>query len=248
LRWELDPSACVIAHSEPFDDGRDGRRAVVDCIGFFPSTGDRRKRLLRVKEWLEQAHAQYRFRKIIGDAAQYKLMAEELQSQGTYVELVPFTQSFNNRLALALREVVSERRLSLPDDEQGQGLLTELGTVRMKEVGPHIFKLENDPEVEGLDARELGPYFTVASLDDALERARSSGGGVVVEPVTIPAGQFAALADPQGAVFCLLEGEVRVQVADSDAYERWLTTKLLGDPAIARVDSRITMKVVKQQR
>jgi uncharacterized protein len=52
------------------------------------------------------------------------------------------------------------------------------------------------------------PYFTVASLDDALERARNSGGAVVVEPVTIPAGRFAALADPQGAVFCSFEGEV----------------------------------------
>jgi hypothetical protein len=41
---------------------------------------------------------------------------------------------------------------------------------------------------------------------------------------------------------------IRVQVADSDGYERWLTTELLGDPAIARVDSRITREVVKQQR
>ncbi len=41
---------------------------------------------------------------------------------------------------------------------------------------------------------------------------------------------------------------IRVQVADLTSYERWLTTKLLGDPAIARVDSRITMKLVKLQR
>jgi DNA-binding Lrp family transcriptional regulator len=40
---------------------------------------------------------------------------------------------------------------------------------------------------------------------------------------------------------------IRVQVADLAAYERWLTTQLLGDPAIARVDSRITMKLVKLQ-
>jgi DNA-binding Lrp family transcriptional regulator len=39
---------------------------------------------------------------------------------------------------------------------------------------------------------------------------------------------------------------LRVRVADLEAYERWLTTQLLGDPAIARVDSRITMKVLKQ--
>ncbi|WP_068279264.1 Lrp/AsnC family transcriptional regulator [Aldersonia kunmingensis] len=38
---------------------------------------------------------------------------------------------------------------------------------------------------------------------------------------------------------------IRVQVADLAAYERWLTTQLMGDPAIARVDSRITMKLIK---
>jgi DNA-binding Lrp family transcriptional regulator len=40
---------------------------------------------------------------------------------------------------------------------------------------------------------------------------------------------------------------IRVQLADLTSYERWLTTQLMGDPAIARVDSRMTMKLVKQQ-
>jgi DNA-binding Lrp family transcriptional regulator len=38
---------------------------------------------------------------------------------------------------------------------------------------------------------------------------------------------------------------IRVQVADLAAYERWVTTRVMGDPAIARVDSRLTMKVIK---
>jgi DNA-binding Lrp family transcriptional regulator len=38
---------------------------------------------------------------------------------------------------------------------------------------------------------------------------------------------------------------VRVRVADLAAFEKWLTTQLMGDPAIARVDSRITMKILK---
>jgi DNA-binding Lrp family transcriptional regulator len=48
-------------------------------------------------------------------------------------------------------------------------------------------------------------------------------------------------------MFGLPDYFIRVQVADAAAYERWLTTQLLGDPAIARVDSRITMKVLKCQ-
>ena len=49
-------------------------------------------------------------------------------------------------------------------------------------------------------------------------------------------------------MFGLPDYFIRVQVADMTAYERWLTTQLLGDPAIVRVDSRITMKLVKLQR
>lgn len=41
---------------------------------------------------------------------------------------------------------------------------------------------------------------------------------------------------------------IHLDVDTVDSNERWLTTQLLGDPAIARVDSRITMKLVKLQR
>ena len=46
-------------------------------------------------------------------------------------------------------------------------------------------------------------------------------------------------------MFGLLDYLIRVQVEDLAAYERWLTTQLMGDAAIARVGSRMTMKVVK---
>ena len=49
-------------------------------------------------------------------------------------------------------------------------------------------------------------------------------------------------------MFGLPDYLIRVRTADADAYERWLTTRLLGDPAIARVDSRITMKLIKSLR
>ena len=49
-------------------------------------------------------------------------------------------------------------------------------------------------------------------------------------------------------MFGLPDYFIRVQVADAESYEHWLITQLLGDPAIARVDSRITMKVLKSRR
>ena len=38
---------------------------------------------------------------------------------------------------------------------------------------------------------------------------------------------------------------IRVRVTDSEHYERWLTTDIMGDVAIARIDSRLTMKLLK---
>jgi len=49
-------------------------------------------------------------------------------------------------------------------------------------------------------------------------------------------------------MFGLPDYFIRVQVADAAAYEHWLTTQLLGNPAILRVDSRITMKLLKLRR
>lgn len=49
-------------------------------------------------------------------------------------------------------------------------------------------------------------------------------------------------------MFGLPDYFIRVQVADLPAYENWLTTRLLGDPAISRVDSRITMNLLKLER
>ena len=49
-------------------------------------------------------------------------------------------------------------------------------------------------------------------------------------------------------MFGIPDYTIRVQVEDLAAYERWLTTQVLGDPAIARVDSRLTMKLVKSLR
>jgi hypothetical protein len=36
-----------------------------------------------------------------------------------------------------------------------------------------------------------------------------------------------------------------VRVTDIEHYERWLTSDIMGDVAIARMDSRLTMKLLK---
>lgn len=38
---------------------------------------------------------------------------------------------------------------------------------------------------------------------------------------------------------------IRVRVADSEAYEEWLTKRLYADKTVSGVDSRLTMKIIK---
>jgi DNA-binding Lrp family transcriptional regulator len=72
---------------------------------------------------------------------------------------------------------------------------------------------------------------------------------VAKDLATVEAFEARAVAMPEVSelrrMFGLPDYFIRVQVADLDSYERWVTTQLMGDPAIARVDSRITMKMLK---
>jgi predicted enzyme related to lactoylglutathione lyase len=50
------------------------------------------------------------------------------------------------------------------------------------------------------------PYFTVSSCDEAVEKARGSGGALFAGPMDLPAGRIAVLGDPWGAAFAVFEG------------------------------------------
>lgn len=51
------------------------------------------------------------------------------------------------------------------------------------------------------------PYFGVDDIDAALRAAEDGGGANLAGPIEVPAGRLAVLADPQGAVFAVFEGE-----------------------------------------
>ncbi len=50
-------------------------------------------------------------------------------------------------------------------------------------------------------------YFTVEDVDAAVDRATARGAKVLYGPVDSPFGRFAALMDPQGAAFSLIDVE-----------------------------------------
>lgn len=51
-------------------------------------------------------------------------------------------------------------------------------------------------------------YFAVADLDATVAAVRDGGGRLLVAPVEVPAGRFAVVADPEGAVFSLIAGQL----------------------------------------
>src|SRR4051794_22979246 len=50
-------------------------------------------------------------------------------------------------------------------------------------------------------------YFAVDDTDATIAGAKEGGGTVITGPVAVPAGRFAIIADPQGAVFGVVDGE-----------------------------------------
>jgi uncharacterized protein len=47
-------------------------------------------------------------------------------------------------------------------------------------------------------------YFAVEDTDATVEKAKQGGGGVMVDPMEVPAGRFAILTDPHGASFAVI--------------------------------------------
>jgi uncharacterized protein len=47
-------------------------------------------------------------------------------------------------------------------------------------------------------------YFAVEDTDATVEAAKQAGGGVMLEPIDIPAGRFSILTDPHGASFAVI--------------------------------------------
>ncbi|GAA1001351.1 Lrp/AsnC family transcriptional regulator [Nocardiopsis tropica] len=106
-----------------------------------------------------------------------------------------------------------------------------------------VRRLEADGVITGytavLDPAALGKGFEVLINADLSANDRAS-----VEAFESRVAAMEEVIEVR-RMFGLPDYLIRVRVADAEAFEKWLTTHLMGDPAIVRVDSRMTMKVVK---
>jgi uncharacterized protein len=74
---------------------------------------------------------------------------------------------------------------------RGNGSMRQMGAEMPAEVPPNWL-----------------PYFAVDDVQAAIDAAERGGGSVVVPATEVPAGRFAVLRDPQGAVFAVFAGEL----------------------------------------
>jgi uncharacterized protein len=90
------------------------------------------------------------------------------------------------------------------EDEQS----ARAGTYTIWKVGEAMVGGMLDMNAVGMPA-EVPPnwlvYFTVEDTDAAVEKARSGGGSVMLEPTDIPVGRFAVLGDQFGAAFAVMQ-------------------------------------------
>jgi len=90
-------------------------------------------------------------------------------------------------------------------EDQDMGEMGSYTTINLGE-GPvgGIFDMAARPDIPEQVPAHWQLYIAVADTDATVEQAKQSGGSVMVEPVDIPAGRFAILADPFGASFAVI--------------------------------------------
>ena len=134
---------------------------------------------------------------------------------------------------------------------QRDGRLTNLDLASRVGLTPapclrRVRRLEEDGVITGytavIDQDSIGRGFEVIIHADLVAKDLAT-----VEAFEDRVAAMSEVAELR-RMFGIPDYVIRVEVADLAAYERWLTTQLMGDPAIARVDSRITMKTIKTDR
>jgi len=122
---------------------------------------------------------------------------------------------------------LTNNELSTDDVDRASDFYGSLFGWRIEEVdtqgGPRYWSIRHEGAAGGGlngGTRELAPdgsggpphwmpYFTVVSVDTAVETATAAGGTVLAPPMSIgPTARIAVLADPQGAVFAIFQGPI----------------------------------------
>ncbi len=120
---------------------REDERVVLDRIAVWQGSRLKPVQIGEVEEWLQQAAGLYNGARIIADPWQSVGLVQRLRDGGIRCEEFSFTAQSVGKIAGALFNLLRDRRLALPDDEE---LLDELAHVRLRESSPGTFRLDHD--------------------------------------------------------------------------------------------------------
>lgn len=134
LGLKRDRSVCAVCH-------REGRKIVLDRMAVWAGTSREPVQLETVEAWIVQAARTYSSAKVVADPWQATGMAQRLRERGLAVDEFSFTAQSVGRLAASLFNVIRDKAIALPDDEE---LLDELAHVRLRETSPGVFRMDHD--------------------------------------------------------------------------------------------------------
>jgi len=113
--------------------------------------------------------------------------------------------------------MTSWTELFSPDHEASKSFYSqlfgwEIQEMQMPDMTYTMFQCGNvpvaglaEPAMIGVENATWMNYITVEKLEDSIEKAKSLGGSVVVEPSPLPQGRFAIIRDTHNAAIGLYE-------------------------------------------
>ncbi|MER6310732.1 VOC family protein [Streptomyces sp. NPDC001739] len=98
----------------------------------------------------------------------------------------------------------SAKKIEPGDDPEAQGM--DFKVFSLGDSGnPVLGRMKMGDEFPAEIPSYIQVYFTVANCDDAVAAAKKLGGRLHFGPMDSPFGRFAALTDPQGAAFAVID-------------------------------------------
>ncbi len=131
-----DRTVCSVCSVE-----RGGGSVALDRMEVWQGSRARPVSLDAVEAWLLEAWAAYQRPPVVCDPYQSAQLMERLRRRRVRVVEHPFTSLSVSRLALRLHQLIADQALELPDDPE---LLDELGSVRLRETSPNVYRLDHD--------------------------------------------------------------------------------------------------------
>jgi phage terminase large subunit-like protein len=135
LGLKRDATAAMVCHKQ-------GDEIVLDRKAVWRGSRIRPVKLDDVEAWLGETTRYYNNAEVVADPWQSVGLLQRLKGAGVRAEEFAFTAASVGKLAGALFNLLRDRRLALPDDDES--LIDELAHVRLKETSPGVFRIDHD--------------------------------------------------------------------------------------------------------